>query len=97
MASSVAYPAGRVLAVVVRAAEAPRRFHVKVLSVEDDFYRWYLLESGVFGALTLFRLATDSPGDLEVTFEGEPQELAVSWRVVVGPEVTDCSEVAALR
>ena len=70
--------AGGVLGVVVRAADAPRRFYVKIYAVEDEYLRWHLLDSGIFGALTLFRLATNTAGDLEEAFEGEPQELAIS-------------------
>ena len=31
--------AGGVLGIVVRAADAPRRFYIKVLAVEDDYLR----------------------------------------------------------
>lgn len=81
--------AGGVLAVVCKAANGARRYHVRVLEVQDDYLKWHLLESGLFGSTVLFRLATDTAEDSEETFQGELQELAISWRTVVAAGCRD--------
>ena len=76
--------AGGIAGVICRAANSPRRYHVRVLAVQDDYLAWHLLESNLLGSTVLFRLATGTAAD---------EEVSISWRTLVAAGDPDCARL----
>ena len=58
---------------------------MKVLSVQDEFLHWHLLNAGLFPGLVQVKLASGGEADGEDEFGGELQELGIRWRTLVAP------------
>lgn len=89
--------AGEILGVVCRTGGGNRRFYVRVLAVQDDYMRWHLMESGIFSSTVPYRLASNTDADEEDSYNGEVQELAISWRTVVAAGTADRTSLESVE
>ena len=87
---------GRVLGDVCRCGVGERRYYIRVLSVQDEFLRWHLVDTGLFGSTILFRLASNTPAENEESFDGELQELSISWRTVIAAGESDWGHLSTV-
>ena len=58
---------------------------MRILSFQDEFLRWHLLDSGLCNGLVQVQLASCGNADTEQEFGGELEVLAIRWRTLVAP------------
>jgi hypothetical protein len=72
--------AGTVVFAVQNETEDPRILECEVFACEDDYYAWYVFESGELANPGLYRIADGSTADDENKFDGLPVVTIYAWR-----------------
>ena len=72
--------AGTVVFAVRNETEDPRILECEVFACEDDYYAWYVFESGELANPGLYRIADGSTADDENKYDGLPVVTIYTWR-----------------